>query len=99
ITLFEHNAVDDYYNQLVEGVFAVHKELDEEYTSFLKDDWSIERIPKTSIIALRIGIYEIKKRIDIPNKVAVDQATILAETFGDSSDGRFVNGVLANFID
>ncbi|AZZ61523.1 transcription antitermination factor NusB [Oenococcus sp. UCMA 16435] len=97
-TLFEQNTIDDYFNELVDGVFAVHKELEEKYKPYLKDNWSLERISKTADIAMQIGIFELTKRIDIPKKVSLDQATELAKNFGDESDGKFVNGVLAHFV-
>ncbi len=83
---------------MVDGVFAVHKELEEKYKPYLKDNWSLERISKTADIAMQIGLFELTSRIDIPKKVSLDQATELAKNFGDESDGKFVNGVLAHFV-
>lgn len=97
-TLFQQNTRDDYFDELVDGVVAIHKELEAQYEPFLKDDWSYDRISKTANVALQIGLFELTQRIDIPNKVSLDQATELAKNFGDDSDGKFVNGVLAHFV-
>ncbi|OIL79692.1 transcription antitermination factor NusB, partial [Oenococcus oeni] len=55
--LFKQNTIDDYFNELVDGVFAVHKELVEKYKPYLKDNWSLERSPKTADIAMQIGLF------------------------------------------
>lgn len=70
-TLFEQNAIDDYFNQLVAGVLAIHKDLEAQYLPFLKADWPIDRISKTANVALQIGIFELKNRIDIPKKSGI----------------------------
>ncbi len=66
--MFKQNTIDDYFNELVDGVFAVHKELEEKYKPYLKDNWSLERISKTADIAMQIGLFELTSRIDIPKK-------------------------------
>ncbi len=98
ILLFKKRKPDDYYQQLVKGILPIYHDLEKQYSNFLKSNWSLSRISKTSSIALQIGLYEIKQRIDIPNKVAIDQATNLAKKFGGPKEGAFVNGILARFM-
>jgi hypothetical protein len=43
---------------------------------------------------LRIGVYELLYNLEIPSKVAINEAIELAKSFGGDSSGRFVNGVL-----
>ena len=45
----------------------------------LKEDWSLERISKIDLAILRLAIYEITYREDIPCKVSVNEAVELAE--------------------
>jgi len=43
---------------------------------------------------LMIGIYELKHCIDIPYKVAINEAVELAKSFGGTDGHKYVNGVL-----
>jgi transcription antitermination protein NusB len=44
--------------------------------------------------ALMIGTYELKHCIDIPYKVAINEAVELAKSFGGTDGHKYVNGVL-----
>ncbi len=44
--------------------------------------------------ALMIGAYELKHCVDIPYKVAINEAVELAKTFGGTDGHKYVNGVL-----
>jgi N utilization substance protein B len=44
--------------------------------------------------ALRLAIYEMLYREDIPPVVSINEAIELAKTFGGAESGRFVNGIL-----
>ncbi|MGL4196035.1 MAG: transcription antitermination protein NusB, partial [Edwardsiella piscicida] len=43
---------------------------------------------------LRVSIYELSKRQDVPYKVAINEGIELAKTFGAEDSHKFVNGVL-----
>jgi N utilization substance protein B len=43
---------------------------------------------------LRLAIFELLHREDIPPVVSINEAIELAKTFGGPDSGRFVNGVL-----
>ena len=43
---------------------------------------------------LLIGVYELKHCIDIPYKVAINEAVELAKSFGGTDGHKYVNGVL-----
>lgn len=59
-------------------------------------DWPLEQITIVDRNVLRIGIYELMfaGAVDVPPKVAINEAIELAKTFGGASSGKFVNGVL-----
>ena len=59
----------------------------------------MERISKTDLAILRLAIYEILYREDIPYKVSVNEAVELAKSFSDNASPSFINGVLAGIID
>ena len=86
-----------YINDIVQGVMAKKEELDEKIRKYLKG-WTMDRISKTDLAILRLAIYEITYRDDIPYKVSVNEAVELAKTFSDSTSSSFINGVLAGAV-
>ena len=71
--------------------------MDEQITAHLADGWAINRINKADLVILRLAIYELTNQL-VPYKVAIDEALILAKTFADEDDRKFVNGMLKNFV-
>ena len=43
---------------------------------------------------IRLSVYELKNRIDIPYKVVINEAIILAKAFGGDNSHSFVNGIV-----
>lgn len=62
-------------------------------------DWRLERIANVDRNILRMALYEILYRDDVPDNVAVNEAIELAKTFGSEESGRFVNGILGKVIE
>lgn len=79
--------------ELVEGVWANRDELDKHLASF-SQNWRIERMGKVEITLLRLALFEIIYRGDIPPKVAINEAIELSKQFGDDGSRGFVNGIL-----
>ncbi len=79
--------------ELIEGVWSNHRALDEVIGSFAKN-WRVERIGKIEITLLRLAVYEMLYRQDIPPKVAINEAIELSKQFGDEKSRNFVNGIL-----
>jgi len=57
-------------------------------------EWPVEQIAKIDKIILRIGVYELMVKRDVPPKVAINEAVELAKTFGGENSSKFINGVL-----
>ena len=87
----------DYIKDVVHGVYENIERLDEQIKNHLKG-WTMDRICKTDLAILRLAIFEILYRNDIPYKVSVNEAVELAKTFSVDSSSSFVNGVLAEVI-
>jgi N utilization substance protein B len=79
--------------ELVEGVTqqlpAIDLELEEH-----SDDWTVARMPVLDRTILRVGLYEVRWRDDIPTSVAISEAVEAANELSTDDSGRFVNGVL-----
>ncbi len=57
-------------------------------------EWPIDQIAKIDKVVLRIGVYELMIKHDVPPKVAINESVELAKTFGGENSSKFVNGVL-----
>ena len=88
----------EYIESIAKGVSLKKDELDQKIQKYLKG-WTMERISKTDLAILRLAIYEILYREDIPYKVSVNEAVELAKSFSDNASPSFINGVLAGIID
>jgi len=79
--------------ELVKGVWSLQKELDAVIVTHSKN-WRVPRIAKTDLTILRLGLFEVLHRPDVPVKVAINEAVELAKQFGDDNSPAFVNGIL-----
>jgi transcription antitermination protein NusB len=79
---------------LVEGVDDHHAELDALIVAHARN-WSLERMPAIDRNLLRLALYELKDRPDVPVAVVIDEAVELAKRFSTDDSGRFVNGMLS----
>ena len=93
--LLENNVakVDvDYFRDLIKGVAAHVDSLDDMVRPHL--DRPFDEIDAVEKAICRLGAYELKYRLDVPVKVAINEAIELAKVFGADDSHRFVNGVL-----
>ena len=86
-----------YIEQVTKGVAEKIDELDEKIKPYLKG-WTMDRIGKTDLAILRLAVYEIFYREDIPYKVSINEAVELAKAFCDDASPSFINGVLAGVV-
>lgn len=56
--------------------------------------WSVSRIAKVELAILRLAVYEILFREDIPDAVAINEAVELAKKYSSEKSPSFINGVL-----
>jgi N utilization substance protein B len=57
-------------------------------------DWSVERMPVVDRSLLRIAVFELLERPEVPTGAVISEAVELAKTYSTDESGRFVNGVL-----
>ena len=81
--------------ELVTGILNQAKVLDERL-SVASEHWKIDRIHPVEKEILRIGLFEITYRTDVPARVSIGEAVELAHRFGDEEAWRLVNGILAD---
>jgi len=83
----------DYLLALVEGVSDYKKVLDERIAPLLKR-WTIDRLPRIDLTILRIAVYEMAYRTDIPANVAISEAVLLAKKYSSEESKNYINAVL-----
>ncbi|MDF2989031.1 MAG: NusB antitermination factor [Eubacterium sp.] len=83
-----------YIRSIVDGVTEKVTLLDSTIEKYAMG-WKITRLSKIDLSILRIGIYEILYREDIPFSVSVNEAVELAKKYSSEDAGAFVNGLLA----
>ncbi|MDX1951462.1 MAG: transcription antitermination factor NusB [Verrucomicrobiota bacterium] len=57
-------------------------------------NWSIDRMAVVDRNILRLAIYEMLHRNDIPPVVSINEAVDIAKKFSTEDSGKFVNGIL-----
>jgi transcription antitermination protein NusB len=79
--------------ELVVGVEDHRDELDAEIARLARG-WELERIAALEKSILRVALYELHHRGDVPAEVAIDEAVTLARRYCGADAPSFVNGIL-----
>ncbi|HSW93775.1 MAG TPA: transcription antitermination factor NusB [Gammaproteobacteria bacterium] len=82
----------DYFKELIHAISKEHEALDNQMKPFLSRP--LHELDPVELAILRLGIYELANRPDIPYRVAINEALELAKTFGSVEGHKFVNGIL-----
>lgn len=87
---------EPYALELCEGI-AENQDRIDNAIEVASENWKLSRMPSTDRSILRIAVFELLYRDDIPAGVSINEAVELAQDFGGEDDSfRFVNGVLGN---
>lgn len=81
-----------YFRDLFAGVVLSHQELDSKMRPYLSRP--LQDLDQMELALLRLAMYEMVKREDVPFKVVINEAIELAKLFGAEDSHKFVNGVL-----
>jgi N utilization substance protein B len=85
----------NYIENVVAGVFENVSSIDDLIEKSAKG-WKLQRISRIDLSILRLCIYEIMYREDIPFTVSVNEAVELAKKYGTEESASFINGILSN---
>jgi N utilization substance protein B len=85
--------VREFAQPLIEGMIAHLAEIDDSIKKY-SENYNLNRISAVDRNVLRLAIYEMLYRDDIPPVVSINEAIELAKTFGGAESGKFVNGIL-----
>ena len=90
--------LNEYTVSLVEGVIA-HRERIDELLATYSVGWTLTRMPAVDRNVLRIGVYEILYRDDVPDAVAISEAVNLVRDLSTDDSPAFVNGLLGRIAE
>jgi transcription antitermination protein NusB len=83
--------------ELAEGADEHLSELDTEIGRLSKG-WSLDRIAPLELSIMRVALYELRYRDDIPAEVAIDEAVGFAKRYCGAEAPGFVNGILGTAV-
>ncbi|OPX54506.1 NusB antitermination factor [Oceanospirillum multiglobuliferum] len=82
----------NYFSELLHNIPANKTELDANFEQLL--DRRIDELDPVELAILRIGSYELSKRLDVPYRVVINEGIELAKRFGATESHKYVNGIL-----
>jgi transcription antitermination protein NusB len=95
--LIDGNTPTEFTRELAEGVEEMREELDEQISEQAVD-WRIDRIAPLERAILRVALFEIVHRPDVPDEVAIDEAVETAKLYCGAQAPGFVNGILGGIL-
>lgn len=84
--------------QLIDGVIKNREGIDAQIRT-LAQNWDFERIAKIDLAILRIAMFEMLHRKDIPPVVSINEAIDISKEFSNADSKRFINGILDRLKD
>lgn len=91
----EHYAFGE---ELIHGVILNLAEIDGRIRT-LAHNWEFDRIARIDLTILRLAVYEMVHRKDIPPVVSINEAIDLSKLFSNADAKRFINGILDRMKD
>jgi len=86
-------SIRDFAVELINGVHQNREVIDTLLRRF-SEHWRLERMPTVDRNILRLAVYELVYRPDIPAKVSINEAVDLGKKYGAEDSGSFINGIL-----
>lgn len=78
---------------IVDNIEAIDKSI-EKYSQ----GWKINRMPKVDLAIVRVAVYEILHREDIPIQVSINEALEISKKYSSEESSKFINGLLGGFV-
>lgn len=86
-----------YTATLIRGVVERQGRIDELLAEY-SEGWTLDRMPAVDRNVLRLGVFELLYVDDVPEAVAVSEATALVHDLSTEESPQFVNGVLGAIL-
>ena len=86
-----------YIQQFIASFLKNKEIIDNEISQVLSNKWTVKRLAKIDLALIRTAITEIKY-LDIPYKIAINEALELAKKYSDEKSSSFINGILKDYV-
>jgi len=83
----------EFAEALYRGVLSYKNDIDRLIQQYA-ENWDLKRMPAVDRNIMRMAIFEMMHRSDIPPVVTINEAVDLAKVYGGADSGSFVNGIL-----
>ncbi len=97
VTLSDVAVLREYTIELINSTWNIKRAIDDVMAHYLVG-YQMDRLSRVDHQILRLAMYEMIFRDDVPPKAAINEAIDLAKHFGLDDSGKFVNGVLGQMI-
>ncbi|BBM86427.1 transcription antitermination factor NusB [Candidatus Uabimicrobium amorphum] len=87
--------VRKYALELIDGCRIYWENINDAIAKVAKN-WDLSRMAVVDRTILRIAVYELLYRKDVPQKVVINEAINLGKRFSTEHSGAFINGILDN---
>lgn len=88
---------DLYAREVLVGIETHQGEIDRRIEERAQG-WRLERLHSVDRNVLRLAIYELLYREDVPPEVVIDEAVELAKKYGTEKSPAFINGILDRIL-
>jgi transcription antitermination protein NusB len=85
--------IPEYTREAVDGASGMLRILDRRLDGATRG-WSIDRLGAVERAILRLALWELAERLDVPVEVAIDEAVELAKRYASADAASLINGVL-----
>jgi N utilization substance protein B len=96
-TFWEHHPspadAREFASRLIDGVISRRADLDALIKSKAQH-WALSRMARVDLNLIRLAVFELVYREDIPKKVTINEAIEIAKKYGSEDSPSFVNGIL-----
>ncbi|MCS2608885.1 transcription antitermination factor NusB [Halomonas dongshanensis] len=80
------------FHELLHNTVRFKSELDRDISPLL--DRRLEDLDAIELAILRLGAYELSRRMEVPYRVVINEGVELAKSFGATDGHKYVNGIL-----
>ena len=80
------------FHELLHNTVRFKADLDREISPLL--DRRLEDLDAVELAILRLGAYELSRRMEVPYRVVINEGVELAKSFGATDGHKYVNGIL-----
>jgi len=87
-----HKVDLEYFHELIHEIAKAPDAVDDVFMAHL--DRKFHELDHVERAILRIGTYELLRRLDVPYKVVINEGIELAKDFGATESHKYVNGIL-----